>query len=196
MALSDADEALVRAARADEPGAVDRLCARWLPEVLAWAVRLGGPKVDAEDVAHDAMIVVIRRLSVLQEPRAFPAWLYDITRKTIASHRRKAWVRRWIPGAVPDRADDRVTADPAALTHRHQVAEQIWHALDDLRDHHREVLVLCDLEERPDSEVSEMLGVPKGTVKSRLRRARKELRSRVGALSEVELPSLGGEEWE
>jgi RNA polymerase sigma-70 factor (ECF subfamily) len=63
----------------------------------------------------------------------------------------------------------------------------VWAALDELPLHHREVLVLCDLEERADSEVSEMLGVPKGTVKSRLRRARLALRQQVPDLIDLDL---------
>ena len=194
MPLSSDDESLVRAAIDGTPGAMDRLCARWLPDVVSWGLRLGGPKVDAEDVAHDVWNVVVRRRASREEPRAVPAWLYGITRKTVAGHRRKAWVRRWLPGAVPERADERVPNNPHEMAHQHEVAREIWLALDDLRPHHREILVLCDLEERPDSEVSEMLGVPKGTVKSRLRRARKELRVRVSALAQAELPDWGGEE--
>lgn len=194
MPLTPEDEDLVRSALDESPGALDRLVSRWLPEVLAWGLRLGGPKVDAEDVAHDVFLVVFRRIGSLREPSAFPAWLYGITRKTVASHRRKAWVRRWLPGALPEQVDDAPHANPHEATHRSELAREIWHALDQLRDHHREILVLCDLEERPDSEVSAMLGIPRGTVKSRLRRARKELRGRVQALGEVELPGFGSEE--
>jgi len=186
MSLSDDDLALIVAARADEPGALDRLCRRWLPDVLGWGLRVGGPKVDAEDIAHDVFIVVFRRLETLKAPEAFPSWLYGITRKVVASHRRKAWVRRWLPGAVPEQTDEGASGNPHRSAERSQVAAEIWDALDSMKPHHREVLVLCDLEERPDSEVSEMLGVPKGTVKSRLRRARKELKGRVTALAVVE----------
>ena len=190
--LSPEDHELIRAALSDEGGAVDRLCDRWLPMVLAWAIRIGGPRVDAEDITHEVFLVVLRRLSTVRAPEAFPAWLYGVTRKVLASHRRRAWFRRWLPGASTEGVDD--SANPEHDVARQQLARAVWHALDDLREHHREILVLCDLEERPDSEVSELLQIPRGTVKSRLRRARKELRDRLGALAEVELPHLDGEE--
>jgi RNA polymerase sigma-70 factor (ECF subfamily) len=167
----------VRLAQQEAPGALDRLCDAWLPVVLGWACRLGGPRIDAEDAAHDVFLVVFRRLHELEKPEAFAAWLYGITRRVIAAHRRRAWLRRWLPGAVPDVAETR--ADPARRAEQSDVAGQVWDALEALPAHHREVLVLCDLEERADSEVAEMLGVAKGTVKSRLRRARLALRNRI-----------------
>lgn len=183
----DAEE-LVRLAQQDAPGALDRLCAVWLPVVLGWTHRLGGPRVNAEDAAHDVFLVVFDRLGDLRSPGAFQSWLYGITRRVVAAKRRRAWVRRWLPGAVPDEADD--GPDPARRTEQSEVADAVWQALEALPAHHREVLVLCDLEERPDSEVAELLGVPKGTVKSRLRRARIGLRSRVGSLAVEAFPDL------
>ena len=60
------------------------------------------------------------------------------------------------------------------------------------RSGHREVLVLCDLEERADSEVAELLGIPRNTVKSRLRRARAALRDQVDDLRTIPLPATDG----
>ena len=171
------DASLVRAAMEDAPGALDRLCDVWLPVVLGWTMRLAGAKIDPEDAAHEVFIIVFRRLPELHHPEAFGAWLYGITRRVVSAHRRRAWVRRWLPGAVPDTPS--TGPDPSRTTEQSRVADRVWSALDQLPLHHREVLVLCDLEERADSEVAELLGVPKGTVKSRLRRARLALRKHV-----------------
>jgi RNA polymerase sigma-70 factor (ECF subfamily) len=186
--MTEQAEQLVRLAQEDAPGALDRLCAVWLPPVLGWALRLGGPKVDAEDVAHDVFLVVFDRLGDLRSPGAFQSWLFGITRRVVAAHRRRAWVRRWLPGAVPDTADPGI--GPARETEQSQVATRVWAALEQLSPHHREILVLCDLEERADSEVAVMLDIPKGTVKSRLRRARMQLRDRLGPLAAETLPDL------
>lgn len=182
------DDQLVRMAMQDAPGALDRLCARWLPVVLGWTLRMGGPRIDPEDAAHDVFIVVFRRITQLEQVDAFKSWLFGITRRVIAAHRRRAWLRRWLPGALPDRADP--APDPARQAEKSDVAGRVWDALESLPTHHREVLVLSDLEERADSEVAEMLGVPKGTVKSRLRRARLALREKVGDIAELEIPDL------
>lgn len=186
---------LVRLAMDDAPGALDRLCDAWLPVVLGWAIRLCGPRVDAEDAAHDVFLIVFRRLAEIEKPDAFPSWLYGITRRVVAAHRRRAWIRRWMPGMVPDVAE--TLPDPARRAEQSAVADRVWAALDQLPLHHREVLVLCDLEERADSEVAELLRVPKGTVKSRLRRARLALREHVpdlvGAdIDDSELQTAGG----
>lgn len=175
------DTDLVRQAQAEVPGALDRLCDRWLPTVLGWTLRLGGPKIDAEDAAHDVFLVLFRRLGSLEDPSAFSSWLFGITRRVVAGHRRRAWVRRWLPGAVPEREDP--SLDPSAQAVQSDIADQVWVAIEALPSHQREVLVLCDLEERSDSEVAEMLGIPKNTVKSRLRRARAALRGHVGSLA-------------
>ncbi|HHO50804.1 MAG TPA: sigma-70 family RNA polymerase sigma factor [Deltaproteobacteria bacterium] len=185
MCNEDAIE-LVRQAQAEVPGALDRLCDRWLPTVLGWTLRLGGPRIDAEDAAHDVFLVLFRRLGSLEEPRSFSSWLFGITRRVVAGHRRRAWVRRWLPGAVPDRTDP--SLDPSDRAAQSDVADQVWAAIESLPGHQREVLVLCDLEERSDSEVAEMLGIPKNTVKSRLRRARAALRAQVSELA-TDLPA-------
>lgn len=175
------DEETLRDAQAGLPGAMDALLDAWLPVVMGWCLRLGASPVDAEDLTHEVFLIVFRKVQSLREPRAFPAWLYGITRRVLAAHRRKAWFRRWLPGVEPTAIDPNPTPLDAAQTS--EIAQQVWEALSLIPDKHREVLVLCDLEERADSEVAAMLGVPKGTVKSRLRRARANLRSLVPELA-------------
>jgi RNA polymerase sigma-70 factor (ECF subfamily) len=171
---------LVRDALADSPGGLDRLVTHWLPVVLRWCIRLGGSGVNAEDAAQEAFETMFERLPSLRQPDAFPAWMYGITRRVLARHRRRAWIRRWVPGLVVDTPDS--SFDPERASSQAQIADRVWTAMGRVPLHHREVLVLCDLEERPDSEVAELLGVPKATVKSRLRRAREALRAELGDL--------------
>jgi RNA polymerase sigma-70 factor (ECF subfamily) len=154
---------------------LDDLAKAWLPHVYHWCHRLGGPTVDAEDAAHDALMVLCRRLQRVSSPEQFPAWLFGIVRRVVANHRRKAWVRRWVPtpfreGPSPDRS-------PESRTEAHRAAERVWAVLDALPPHQREVLVLCHLEEHSATEAADLLGIPPGTVKSRLRAARKAFRA-------------------
>ncbi len=148
----------------------DRLLDTWLPVVVRWCAHLGGPGVDAEDAAHDVFIVALRRLDRLYDEAHTAAWLFGITRRVLAQHRRRAWVRRWVPGLSIDPADK--ARGPAALVSVSETAARVQAVLDQLPAAERDVLVLCLVEERSDREVAEMLGVPHGTVKSRMRRAR------------------------
>jgi RNA polymerase sigma-70 factor (ECF subfamily) len=165
---------LVSAAASGAPEAREKLVDLWLPLVLGWCARLGGPRVDPEDAAHDTLVIMLDRLPSLREPRCFPAWIFGITRRVLARHRRQAWVRRWVPGLVPEAADPEAT--PYVFARLSETSRRVQEALEQVPADQREVLVLCDLEERTDLEVAELLGVPLGTVKSRLRLARARLR--------------------
>ncbi len=184
----DAD--LVVAAAAGDDVATSRLVDRWLPVVLRWCNRMCGPKVDPEDAAHDALMIVLRRLPDLRDPDAFPSWTYGIVRRTIAGHRRKAWVKRWVPGATMVEGVD----DAAGPHRRRELSEQaaaVRDVLELLSPKHREVLILCDIEDLTDDEAAELLGIPSGTAKSRLRAARQ----RFAALARRrELDAAWGEE--
>ncbi len=174
MEASQSDSTLVLSAARGEPGARDQLVDIWLPVVLGWCARLGGPKVDSEDAAHDVLIVMLDRLDSLREPDSFSSWLFGITRRVLAKHRRQAWVKRWVPGFVPEPVDP--AASPFHQTRLSETSRRVQQALEQLPPAQREVLVLCDLEERTDLEVAELLGIPLGTVKSRLRLARGKFR--------------------
>ncbi len=142
----------------------------WAPVVLRWCAHLGGPGVDPEDAAHDVLVTAMNRLDTLRHADRFDAWMFGITRRVLTAHRRSGWVRRWLPGLlgeVPDAAEG-----PSVACERNQLAARVRAVLDELPTDLREVLVLCDVEERPDEAVAALLDLPAGTVKSRLRRAR------------------------
>ncbi len=186
-------EALVQAAIDGTDHDVDALARVWLPHVYRWCHRMGGPGFDAEDSAHEVLILMCRKIHGLRDPAVFPSWLFGITRRVIANHRRRAWWKRWMPGeVVADRPAE--TGGPEQSYEARRAHERVWKALENLSDRHREVLVLCDLEERSGSEAAALLGVPLGTVKSRLRTARqsfkKAVESELGAQRSAQ--ALGG----
>jgi RNA polymerase sigma-70 factor (ECF subfamily) len=166
----------ILAAQGGDPSAEARVVDVALPLVLGWCASLGGPTVDFEDAAHDALEVVLGRLDSIQDVNAFRSWLFGITRRTLAKHRRRAWVRRWVPGMDISHTQD-PGHSPQAQAELSELSQAVQRALDQLPETQREVLVLCDLEERSDSEAAEILGVPKGTIKSRLRLGRKRFRT-------------------
>ncbi|MFZ5480133.1 MAG: RNA polymerase sigma factor [Myxococcota bacterium] len=170
MGEGNASAALVEAVRRGDADARARLVDEWLPVVLRWCTCLGGPLVDPEDAAHDVLVLALTRLDGLREPAHLPAWLFGVTRRVLARHRRSRWLRSWMPGATAELVDASDT--PQRRRERDELTERVQAVIDRMPWDLREVLVLSVVEERPQDEVMALLGVPLGTVKSRLRRAR------------------------
>lgn len=164
---------------AGDPKAREALLDAWLPVVLGWCARLGGPRVNAEDAAHDVFVVVLTRLETLSDLSHFRGWLFGVTRKVLAGHRRRAWVRRWLPGVAAEPAD----AGPGPEANAR--GREMLALLDRLPQAQREALVLCDLEGRSGAEAAALMEISEGTLRSRLRLGRDKLRA---LLVESELP--------
>lgn len=154
------------------PDASDDLVPRWAPVVLRWCLRLARPGLDAEDLAQDVLERLVASADDLRDPQALPAWLWRTTRRVVLDAERRAWFRRWVPGLDPDPKDP--ARGPAAEASWSEETRAVRAVLGALPVELREVLVLCDMEERDGAEVAALLGVPEGTVRSRLRRARGE----------------------
>jgi len=174
MKHTHAETALVLAAREEQPGALRELLDAFVPVVLQWCYRLGGPRVDPEDVAHDVMEIVLKRLHSLRDPACFRSWLYGITRRVTLRHRSQAWVRRVVSLGETELEAEILLPDRQAQIS--QTGRQVQLALEKLPHAQREVLVLHELEERGVAEVAELLNIPVGTVKSRLRLGRQRMR--------------------
>lgn len=187
MTPESTDPHLLTAASAGDLRARDALVRAWLPKVLAWCERLGGSSIDADDAAQDAMMVFVRRLGGIGGIEQVGPWLYGVTRKVLAAHRRRAFVRRWLPGVFVDRADPAPGADQHVL--RSEAARQVQVIVDAMPFEQREVFVLCDVEGHTDVAAAALIGAPLGTIKSRLRLARARFQR---SADEVREPAFGG----
>ena len=140
---------------------------------------------DAEDVAQEAFAKAYRSFNQLRDRTRFRAWLVRMTWRMALdrqrSNRRRAV--RELPGG--DAADSRAEAglqtrlDTADLVAARERAEHLWNAIEALPDKLRLVVVLAGIEGHDMHEVSALLDVPEGTVKSRLFLARKQLKERL-----------------
>jgi RNA polymerase sigma factor (sigma-70 family) len=139
--------------------------ARWLTKNEA----------DAEDVVQDAYVRALRFFSSLRGEDA-RAWLFTIVRNT--------WYGRFprragspVMTVADEDADDQADAglDPEARLIQQQTVEQVRRALETLPTDFREVLVLRELEGLSYKEIAAIVGIPLGTVMSRLARARERL---------------------
>jgi RNA polymerase sigma-70 factor (ECF subfamily) len=137
-----------------------------------WRVvrRLGVPDASAEDVAQQVFVVAASKLDALEKGRE-RAFLFGIAVRLAANHRRTSALRH---ESASDEMDELVSETPHAdeLLDRKQLRELLDEVLDSLPQDMRTVLVLFELEELRLDEIALLLGIPRGTAASRLRRAR------------------------
>lgn len=127
---------------------------------------------DAEDVAQEALLRAYRRFEHLRDRRRFRAWLVRIAFR-LAIDRTRSAKRREARETLWSRSAPRSSTEDQAATSEFQ--EHLDRAMDELPDKHRLVVMLAAMQGHSLEEVAEMLGLPIGTVKSRLFFARKQL---------------------
>lgn len=130
---------------------------------------------DAEDVAQEALLRAFRRFRHLRERDRFRGWLVRIVFRLALDRVRSAKRRaeRETLWSRPERGAPVASAEDLAL--RSQFEQQLDRAMDELPEKLRLVLLLCAMQGHTLEEVASTLGVPTGTVKSRLFLARKKL---------------------
>jgi RNA polymerase sigma-70 factor (ECF subfamily) len=141
---------------------------------------------DAEDVAQEAFAKAYRSFSQLRDRTRFRAWLVRMTWR-MALDRQRANRRRMVrefpvADGNPDHvveASLRSCPDATEAVAARERAEQLWNAIEALPEKLRLVVVLAGIEGHDIREVSALLDVPEGTVKSRLFLARKQLKERL-----------------
>lgn len=168
------DPDLVQAAARGDAAALRSLMEAWGPVVLRWTTWLGRPGVEPEDAAHDAIVAALTGLPGLRDPQAFPAWLFRVVKRETARNGRQLWLRRRAPD--PPREPSSPGPDPSQEAERLEARTQLWAVLAALPRRHREVLVLCVIEDRTCAEAARLLDIPQGTAKRRLQAARIRLR--------------------
>jgi RNA polymerase sigma-70 factor (ECF subfamily) len=161
---------LLVAAGAGDTDAFDRLVGPRLARTWRLARAILGTESDAADAVQDAWLTAWRQLPSLRDPDRFDAWIDRIVVNACRmSVRRRGRVREI--AMVDDFDQASPTPGPEQLAER----EALEAAFGRLSIDHRSILVLHHLEERPLAAIAEVLGIPVGTVKSRLHAARTAL---------------------
>jgi len=183
---TDAD--LVALSRAGDRQAFGELMQRYQDRVYSLAYRLIGDREEAADAAQDAFLNAYRALGSFRGESAFYTWLFRIAVNAARSRQRRMSLHATqrsldAPGdANSQRANDPVSAlravgpDPAEEAGRAERKRLVEEALARLDADQRALIVLRDLEGKNYAEIAELLDCPRGTVKSRLHRARMALR--------------------
>lgn len=152
-----------------------------LAESSALAVRVAYSvlrnRADAEDVAQEALVRAHRRLASLRDRERFRAWLVRMTWRLALDWKRGARRRDARETAVGRSVPPSGDAEHDALARDRR--QRLWSAIDELPGKFRLVIVLSAIEGHGIREIALLLGVPEGTIKSRLFEARRRLEARL-----------------
>lgn len=186
MTGSDDEQLLIEACRAGRTEAFGVLVRRYQDRLYPTMLRLTGSADDALDLLQDAFLRAFEKLDGFHGESSFYTWVYRIAVNLALSGRRKQRSLRigtLVRGeSTIDPPGDPAQTDPTLPLERSERDAQIQAALNALADDHRAVVVMKEYDGLRYEEIAATLGVPVGTVRSRLHRARLELRDRLKGL--------------
>jgi RNA polymerase sigma-70 factor (ECF subfamily) len=180
--MNRTDQALVEAARRGDAGALEALLERHAPAIYRFGVKMCRDPEDAKDVLQETLIAAARGFRDFRGESSPATWLYAVARSFCAKRHRGS---KFAPTSTVSLEEGGAADIPAAgpmpdeIAATRELAQVLDRELDSLEPSYREVLLLRDVEGLTAPEVAEVLGVTTDAVKSRLHRARAELRSRL-----------------
>jgi RNA polymerase sigma factor (sigma-70 family) len=184
-ALSDGELLERFRARRDE-AAFAALLRRHGPAVLRVCRRILHHPQDAEDAFQATFLLLVHRAASIRKRQAVGSWLHGVARRVAVRARGDRARRRQVDERVPSRPGDDVPREAAGREVRAVLEEEVRR----LPERCRLPFVLCYLEGKTNAEAARQLGCPKGTVLSRLARARELLRARLFRRG-LSLPAAG-----
>jgi RNA polymerase sigma-70 factor (ECF subfamily) len=186
------DRILVDRFKAGDQGAFNEMVARYWDRIYGMVNQLLRNQQDAEEVTQDAFIRAHRALVNFRGESSFSTWLYQIA-TNLARNRYWYWWRRKRDRSVsfdaPLGTDSGTTladvfpaevVSPEDATVTQEFVDRVAAGMEQLSDKHREILVLRNVQNLSYEEIAEILKISVGTVKSRIARARENLREKLG----------------
>ena len=200
------DQSLIEACLAGRREAFGQLVERYQHRLFHSLVHLLGSTEDAQDAAQDALILAFEKLGTFRGESQFYSWLFRIAYNSAGSSKRTPGSSKRNPGSSKRKTGpmsvslearrDASGLEPADLnpstepsfgldvSDRQRLVQQ---ALGELSEEFREAIVLKEIEQMSYEEIAEVVGIPLGTVRSRIHRARMELRQKLAAFIEAEV---------
>ncbi len=185
--MSD-DAPLIEATLAGDTAAYGRLVERYQDRLYNSLLRVLGSAEDARDLVQDAFVQAFLKLDSYRGSAAFYTWLYRITFNLAMSHARKQR-----PVVSLDRTKNSYgceptdgSATPETDAMQRERVQLVHAALAELSTEYRQILVLREIEGCCYDEIAEILELPVGTVRSRLFRARLQLRDQLAPIMQQE----------
>ena len=163
----------IRCRRGDRD-AFEELIRSWEGRLLYFIRRIVRGEADAWDILQKSWLRVLKGIRTLDDPQKFRPWIYRIVRNVALTHAR---VRESQPEHFVDESHE--AEDESIERTEFEDAELVHRGLEMVSLPHREVLTLVFLEDMTIEDVSFVLGLPLGTVKSRIHYAKKSLRTAI-----------------
>jgi RNA polymerase sigma-70 factor, ECF subfamily len=168
--------------RTGDFGSFEELAMPHFAKLYNFAHWLTQDRAAAEDLVQETYMKALRGFSSFQQGTNFRAWMYKILRNTFLTTKAGLKASVSLDSDGDDKpAEPAVTETPESALLARVELETIQNALEKLPVKFREIILLCDLEEMSYQEIAETVGIPIGTVMSRLSRARKAMRELLAA---------------
>jgi RNA polymerase sigma-70 factor (ECF subfamily) len=169
------DPQLLERARRGDPAAFQELIRPLIPSVRRFAQAFARGWPDADDLAQEALVKAFRCFASFRGQCALSTWLYSVTRSVCHDERRSRQGReRRREDELDEQAAEERDSQATLLAQKRDV-ERLWAAIRALPAEFRAPLVLCDIEGLAYEEIARVEGIPIGTVRSRIARARARL---------------------
>jgi RNA polymerase sigma-70 factor (ECF subfamily) len=192
------DRVLIEDFHAKDAGAFDKLVLKYQDMIFNLCYRLIGDYDEAHDCAQETFIKVYRNLNRFKFKSSFSTWIYRIAVNTCKNYLTSSAIRmkrKMIRIDNPGRPGDGMqsidihdrSSNPATLFERREKERDIQSAIESLPRNQRILVVLRDIEGRTYEEIVTITGLKSGTVKSKLSRARQNLRERLKEVVSNEL---------
>ena len=175
------DAQLIEDTLAGHSAAFGKLVQKYQDRLYNTVVHVAGNAEDARDVVQDAFVQAFLKLDTFKGSSAFYTWLYRIAFNVAATHRRRERSTvslehvRETSGNEPMGNEE----NPSEILERKERCRQVRQAINQLNEEHRAVVVLREIDGCCYETIAEILELPVGTVRSRLHRARLQLREQL-----------------
>ncbi|MHC4551630.1 MAG: RNA polymerase sigma factor [Planctomycetota bacterium] len=182
------DDTLVRQCQHGDPEAMSCLIAKYQDRIYNSILKICTNRDDAAELTQDTFVKVLESIGSFRGKSSFYTWLFRVAVNLTLNHcRRRLKFSPTSLDAANDKADqdaarisqllaDSKSKDPAAAAQQKELVQLVTEMIGKLSEDHRVVLILRDIEQMSYDEIADVLEIEKGTVKSRLNRARSALR--------------------
>ena len=185
---SPEDQQLIETCLTGDSSAFGELVVRYQDRLYGSVLMMVGSPEDARDLTQEAFVHAFRRLDSFRGDSAFYTWLFRIAINATISFRRKMARRKMVSiekareviGEEP--RDGRVDTPPSSRMESQEQQRLVRASLGELSEEFRTAIVLTEIEGMSYEDAAEAIGCPIGTVRSRIHRARNELREKLRLL--------------